>query len=112
MLEVTKETVKNVVVLRLKGQLDAITAGHMKPTVDELMAAKTPYVVFSLADVSLIDSSGIGVIVSVFKRTRAWDGDTRIAGLTAQPYEVFKLLNLDKALSIYATEAEALNSFT
>ena len=111
MLEVHNETRENAVVLRLKGQLDALTAGTMAPTVDELMAAQTKNIIFDLSEITLIDSSGIGAIVSVFKRTRSWGGDTRISGLSAQPFEVFKLLKLDKVIPLFDTLDAAVASF-
>ena len=111
MLDIHKETHGDVVVLSLKGQLDALTAGSMKPTVDELMDSKTTNIVFDLQDITLIDSSGVGAIVSVFKRTRSWNGDTKISGLSAQPLEVFKLLKLDKVIHIFHSVDQALSSF-
>jgi anti-sigma B factor antagonist len=100
-----------VIVLSLEGQLDALTAGSMKPIVDDLMAAKATNIVFDLRKVTLIDSSGVGAIVSVFKRTRAWSGDTRISGLATQPLEVFKLLKLDKVIHIFNSAEQAISSF-
>ncbi|HMW03405.1 MAG TPA: STAS domain-containing protein, partial [Acidobacteriota bacterium] len=45
----------------------------------------------------LIDSSGVGAIVSLFKRVRTLQGDVKIARLRGQPAEIFKLLRLDRA---------------
>jgi anti-sigma B factor antagonist len=112
MLDIQKEIHGTVVVLSLKGQLDALTAGSMKPIVDDLMDSKTTKIVFDLHDVTLIDSSGVGAIVSVFKRTRSWNGNTIVSGLSAQPLEVFKLLKLDKVIRIFTSVEQALASFT
>ncbi len=110
MLEFTQETRGNSVIISLKGQLDAITAGTIKPTIEELISARTPYIILNLIDLSLIDSSGVGAIVSLFKRTRAQGGDTKIAHLNKQPREVFHLLRLDKAISIFDSVDQALES--
>jgi anti-sigma B factor antagonist len=111
MLDIQKETHGDIVVLSLNGQLDALTAGSMKPIVDELMASKTTNIVFNLQHITLIDSSGVGAIVSVFKRTRSWNGDTKISGLSAQPLEVFKLLKLDKVIHLFNSVDQAVASF-
>ncbi len=111
MLDIQKETHGDVTVLSLKGQLDALTAGSMKPIVDDLMDSKTTNIVFDLQNITLIDSSGVGAIVSVFKRTRAWNGDTKISGLSAQPLEVFKLLKLDKVIHVCSSVEQAISSF-
>ena len=111
MLEFRREKKGIVVVLSLKGQLDALTAGTMKPVMDELISSHSNRVVFNLDELTLIDSSGVGVIVSIFKRARALGGDTKIAHLSKQPREVFRLLRLDKALSIFDTVDEAVDAF-
>ncbi len=111
MLDIQKETHGDVVVLVLAGQLDALTADSMKPIVDELMDSKTTNIVFDLQKVTLIDSSGVGAIVSVFKRTRACNGNTIISGLSGQPLEVFKLLKLDRVIRVHTSVEQALSSF-
>ncbi len=111
MLDIEKEVHGNIVVISLVGQLDALTAGSMKPIVDDLMDEKTTNIVFDLQNTTLIDSSGVGAIVSVFKRTRAWNGDTKISGLNAQPLELFKLLKLDKVIQMCGSVEQALSSF-
>jgi anti-sigma B factor antagonist len=111
MLEFKREKKEDVVVLSLKGQLDALTAGTMKPVMDELISSHSNRVVFNLDELTLIDSSGVGAIVSIFKRSRAQGGDTKIAHLSKQPKEVFRLLRLDKALSIFDTVEQAIEAF-
>ncbi len=111
MLEFNQENHGDVVVLSLSGQLDALTAGTMKPVIDELISSNKNRIVFDLLNIKLIDSSGVGAIVSVFRRTRASDGDTKIANLVAQPKEVFLLLKLDKAISVFDSIEEAVKSF-
>jgi anti-sigma B factor antagonist len=53
-----------------------------------------------MTDLRLIDSSGVGVLVSLYKRVRANGGDVRFAGVTAQPLVIFKLLRLDHVFTL------------
>ena len=97
-----------VVVLTLKGGLDAMTAGPFKPQLVAIADAEPGRVVVDLAEMTLIDSTGVGVLISLFKRVRAQNGHVYFAGLKAQPKEVFRLLRLDRSLDLYPTVAEAI----
>jgi anti-sigma B factor antagonist len=55
-------------------------------------------VVVDLSFLRVIDSSGVGAIVSLYKRVRATGGDVRVVGLRDQPLAIFQLLRLDRVL--------------
>lgn len=107
MLEHTRVDKKDVTVLSLKGSLNALTAPEIKPDIDALVTEKRLKVAVDLAGLDLIDSSGVGAIVSLFKRLRMIGGDVKIAALRGQPKEIFRILRLEKAFDIVATVADA-----
>jgi anti-sigma B factor antagonist len=111
MLEFKRDQLEDVEVLTLKGNLDALTAPELRPTIDELVANRRTKVVFDLHDLTLIDSSGVGAIVSLFKRVRMLGGDVKIACLANQPKEIFRLLRLDRAFDLFDTVDEARGKF-
>ena len=111
MLTFTKEVRGNVLVLSLKGNLDAITVPELKPEIDNIVSERKTAVVVDLSGLTLIDSSGVGAIVSLCKRVRALSGDVKVAGVTAQPKEIFRLLRLDRAFDIHPTIEEAVAKF-
>ncbi|MBK8996582.1 MAG: STAS domain-containing protein [Myxococcales bacterium] len=81
--------------LHLSGELDALTASDLRPTLDELSAQSGRDVVVDLSALRLIDSSGVGALVSLYKRVRENGGSVRFDGVTDQPLAIFKLLRLD-----------------
>ncbi len=85
-------------VLRIEGSLDAMTTPELRPTLEELIAARTARIVVDLAALKLIDSSGVGAIVSLYKRMRAQGGQVAVRGLRDQPLAIFRLLRLDRVL--------------
>ncbi|HSN99377.1 MAG TPA: STAS domain-containing protein [Candidatus Nanopelagicales bacterium] len=85
-----------VTVVQIEGTLDAVTAPEFRTLVDELVAESRKDITLELSGLRLIDSSGVGVIVSLFKRIRANDGKVRIVGLRDQPRAIFRLLRLDR----------------
>ncbi len=83
-------------VLRIEGTLDAATAPDLRTVVDAIVDEGRLLVTLELSGLRLIDSSGVGVIVSLFKRVRAHGGQVRIQGLRDQPRAIFRLLRLDR----------------
>ncbi len=111
MLEYDKQEQGEVSIFSLRGNLDALTAPALKKEIEALLAARKIHVIFDLHALELIDSSGVGAIVSLFKRVRTLQGDVKIARLEGQPAEIFKLLRLDRAFEIFDSVEAALNRF-
>jgi len=111
MLEYEKTERGDVTIFSLKGNLDALTAPSLKKEIEALLAARKIHVVFDLDALELIDSSGVGAIVSLFKRVRTLQGDVKIASLSGQPAEIFKLLRLDRAFEIFRDVDSAVERF-
>ena len=111
MLEHSRADRNGITVLRLKGSLNALTAPEIKDQIDALVTEKSLKVAVDLAELELIDSSGVGAIVSLFKRLRMIGGDVKIAGLRGQPKEIFRILRLERAFDILPSIDEALGRF-
>jgi anti-sigma B factor antagonist len=87
------------VVLRIEGSLDAMSTPELRPTLEELVAARTPRVTVDVSGLRLIDSSGVGAIVSLYKRMRAQGCHVVVRGLRDQPLAIFRLLRLDRVFT-------------
>ena len=87
-------------VLEIDGTLDAVTASDLRGVVDQLVDEKRTTITLDLSNLRLIDSSGVGVIVSLYKRIRTVGGEVRIVGLCDQPRAIFKLLRLDRVFPV------------
>ena len=82
--------------INIEGTLDAVTAPDARATFDQVVLEAWKDITLELSALRLIDSSGVGVIVSLFKRVRAYNGTVRIVGLRDQPRAIFRLLRLDR----------------
>src|SRR4051812_50128639 len=78
--------------LEITGTLDAVTAPDLRAVVDQLVTERRSSVTLELSSLRLIDSSGVGVIMSLFKRIRANGGQGKIVGLPDQPRPHFRPL--------------------
>lgn len=110
MFEYRREQRGNVTILSLRGNLDALTAPDMRREIDALVTERRSPVVLDLSGLELVDSSGVGSIVSLLKRMRMLTpaGEVKIAELRGQPLQIFQLLRLHRAFDICPTVAEAI----
>jgi len=88
----------NTVTLHITGELDAVSVPDLRPTLDELIDRGHKKIVVDLAGLRLIDSSGVGAIVHLFRRVRSLGGSVVVRGATEQPLAVLRLLKLDQLL--------------
>jgi anti-sigma B factor antagonist len=87
-------------VLRIRGSLDALSTPDLRPMIDALVAEKRPTITVDLSELRLIDSSGVGAIVSLYKRMRALGAKVEVVGLKDQPLAIFRLLRLDRIFTV------------
>jgi anti-sigma B factor antagonist len=86
--------------LRIFGALDALTVREIKPVIDALVADRPRRVTVDFNELTLLDSSGVGAVVSLFKRVKATGGEVVVVGAHDQPLAVLKLLKLDRILGL------------
>jgi anti-sigma B factor antagonist len=90
--------------------LDAITVPELRSMIDQL-AERGGKVVFDMGSVRVIDSSGVGVVVKLFKRLRDRGGALRLCRVAEQPAAIFRLMLIDKLLAPFASVDDALRGF-
>jgi anti-sigma B factor antagonist len=86
--------------LKIDGALDALTAHDVRPIFDQVVAEKPKHVTIDLEALTLIDSSGVGALVSLFKRVKADGGRVVVVQAQQQPLAVLKLLKLDRVFGL------------
>jgi anti-sigma B factor antagonist len=93
-----------------ESRLDAGVAQSFKSKMSELVETGHADIVIDLSKVTLIDSSGLGVLVSIMKKIGE-KGEIRLCGLRDNIKSLFQLTRLDKVFAIYHSQAEAVESF-
>ncbi|MCX6066295.1 MAG: STAS domain-containing protein [Chloroflexi bacterium] len=74
----TTEHFLKIVAITLNGRLDAFEAPALRKICDDYVSQGVNHFVFDLTDVSMLDSAGLAVLVSVLKRARLAEGDVRL----------------------------------
>lgn len=95
-------------VLRLSERLDLMSATAVRGAVRDLVARGHTRIVVDLADVSFMDSSGVGALVGSLKLARNAGGELRIAGAAGQVRDVLRLTTVDRVLHPNETVDDAL----
>ncbi len=107
--EATKEN--DVLVLDIDGQLIVGNRQKFKDKVlKELESGERKFLI-DFANTGYIDSSGLGVLVSLSKKIREQGGELRLANLNEDLRTLFELTKLDTLFHIVDSRQEALDSF-
>jgi anti-anti-sigma factor len=111
-LTVQSQTVGDVVIIRCKGRIvSGEEARHLQQEVEKLTPL-TKNVVLQLAEVTYLDSGGLGSLVRLYGVLRAARGDLKLCELSPFIVQVLEATNLLKVLRPLATEKEAIDAFS
>ncbi|MDX1567694.1 MAG: STAS domain-containing protein [Longimicrobiales bacterium] len=101
----------SVTVVDVEGQLIVGNRQELKQKVLEELEEGARKVVVDFTNTGYIDSSGLGVLVSLSKKIREQGGELRLAGLNEDLRTLFELTKLDTLFEIADTREEALKDF-
>jgi|SRR5690606_5182678 len=105
-------TEANVAVVMPVGRLTgAADAARLVESIERLLAQGRKSYLIDLQEVSWVDSTGVGALVSVFEMVRRHGGATRFSGLNDRLTRIMEVTKLDRVLEIYPTRSEALQAF-
>ncbi|MGD9355389.1 MAG: STAS domain-containing protein [Chromatiales bacterium] len=91
--------------LKLAGEMDAAGCALARDDLEEIVStAPQQGLVLDISAVTFLDSSGIGMIVFLFKRLKADGRSLRIANVGGQPRELMQLLRIEKAIPVTFAE--------
>jgi anti-sigma B factor antagonist len=91
-------TVEDESVLSIGGELDALSVQSLRSVFEQIADDRPPKVLVDLSNLRLIDSSGVGAIVSLFKKVKAYDGNLAVVNVHDQPLAILRLLRLERVL--------------
>ena len=84
--------------IAIEGELDTVTVGDLREQINKLVEKEPSRVDVDLSALRMLDSSGVGALVSLYKRVRAYGGQVVMIGLRDQPLAIFRLLRLDRVM--------------
>jgi anti-sigma B factor antagonist len=90
----------NTITIEIAGELDATTVAELRPELNAIADNQPRRVEVNLKGLRMVDSSGVGAIISLFKRVRANGNSFVVSGVNGQPLSIFRVLRLDKVFDI------------
>jgi anti-sigma B factor antagonist len=105
--------VDGVTIVDLSGR---ITLGEgstmLRDIVRDIIAKGNKKILLNLGDVTYIDSSGIGELVSAFTTVRNGGGELKLLNLTKKVHDLLQITKLYTVFDIKDDEANAIQSFS
>lgn len=112
-VKLTTRQVGDVTVIDAAGR---ITLGEgssaFRDTIRDLAAAGNRKILLNLGDVSYIDSSGIGELVSAFTTVTNHGGVLKLLNLTKRVQDLLQITKLYTVFEVHDDEATAVRSFS
>ncbi len=94
-------------VVSLCGDIDLHHSPALHLALANLCAEEPKRLILKLADVSYIDSSGIGSLVEIYRRMKKTNGSLVLVSPSERVRSVLEITRLDKFFPIAASEEEA-----
>src|SRR5580658_809855 len=90
-------------IVHASGEVDIASAPALAAHVDRALASQPSLLVIDLAAVTMLDSSGLGVLIGVMKSLEAAGKATELRLIVAEPQvlKVFAITGLDGVFSIF-----------
>lgn len=95
-------------VVRVHGDIDLASAPRLREHLVRAVTDGHHHVILDFDDVHFIDSTGLGVVIGMLRRTRSLGGDLRLVSTREMLARVFEITGLDRALTIDPSVAAAL----
>ncbi len=108
---IAKPKANGVVVLTLQGDIGNDTVESFKAKIDELIKNPVKKYVMDFAEVSYVNSIGVGAVAAALKKAKKIQGNIKFINVSSTVMELFELTRLTKVFEIYESEDEALRSY-
>jgi anti-sigma B factor antagonist len=111
-LKMTNREVDGVAVVALDGRIVlGEESNALREKVKSLIAEGKKKVVLNMANITFIDSAGLGTLVAAHHSAKSQGAALKLAHLGAKFQEVLQITKLLTVFDVYNTEAEAVSSF-
>src|SRR6202142_2507296 len=111
-MKASTRQVDGITIVDLSGR---ITLGEgsviLRDTIKDLLGKGQKKILLNLGDVSYIDSSGIGELVSAFTSVRNQGGELKLLNLTKKVHDLLQITKLYTVFDVKDDEATAIGAF-
>lgn len=110
-IDFKEEKKGNVLVLRIRGRLDAVTSPTAEKKVFECINAGENKLLLDFSGVVYLSSAGMRMLLSTTKKLKTLSGKLVVCSISDNVMDVLKMSGFDHVLDLAKNEDEALRLF-
>ncbi len=99
-LKINYETIDQAIEIKPIGEVDIYTSPDLKNKVFELIDENALDIIINGEDLEYIDSTGLGVLMSIYKKVQEKNKNFKINNLRPNIYKLFDITGLNKVFNI------------
>jgi anti-sigma B factor antagonist len=107
-----KQIAPDITVLEMSGRIIlGNNARDVELKLAEVLSQGAKKIIFDLSGVTMLDSTGVGILVVSQAKIKKESGELRIVGATGVVGDILQMTSVDKLVHVYPTMAEATANF-
>ncbi len=95
-------------IVDIQGEINAFAENALMDAYTQASSAGAQNILLNFSGLEYMNSSGIGLLVTLLIRAKRQNQRLVACGLSEHYQQIFQLTRLNEAITIYASEAEAL----
>lgn len=99
---------QEISIIDIQGDVTGFAENILMDAFSQASNGSTKAILLNFSGLDYMNSSGIGLLVTLLIRTQRQKQKLMACGLSAHYEEIFKLTRLNEAIGIYANESDAL----
>jgi anti-sigma B factor antagonist len=100
----------DVAIVDVNGEIGVLTSGALRDRLLAVAGQGHDGLVVNLGDAEFIDSTGIGVLIGVWRRVQAGRGSFALAAPSRRTRRIFDMAGVSKVFPIHDSAAEAVQA--
>jgi anti-sigma B factor antagonist len=100
-LRLARHSLSGAVVVAVEGELDLFTAPVLRDEVRDAIKQDGPTLVFDLASLSFMDSSGLSVLIEAWRLATSQGGGVCLAAPQDPVARILRTTGLDRRIKVY-----------
>ena len=109
-MEFDLEKHNKALLVRLRGRLDAASTSVVRAKFNDFAAAPEPMLVVDMSGVEFVDSSGLGLLVSLYRKRKEVEADVALCAVSGPARSVLELTRIDRVFRIYDSDTAAIQA--
>lgn len=107
-MKINPKEVGDICILEIEGEVDAEHSAQLKKAIVKAREDYAKHFILDLSGVSFIDSTGLGVLISLMRHLNENGGKLKLAGLQDEVRSIFEITRLYKVFDLCPSAEEAL----